>query len=147
MLNRSIRRFALTAITIVSATVLTALGAGGASAAATAGSQAAPLSKNPPATATPPQLTLQDAVQSLGATTYRDAYGGMTVSPTTQESAVPSHITIYVVTAATDATQFLSAVRKAAATPGGRATSYSIVDVRHSFAELYALTLKIARQR
>jgi hypothetical protein len=143
MLNRNIRRFALTAVTIVSATVLSALGA----TAATAGSQAAPLSKRPPVTATPPPLTLQDVVQNLGATTYRDAYGGMTVSRTTQETAVPSHITIYVVAAASDATRFLSAIRKAAATPGGRATSYSIVDVRHSFAQLYALTLKMARQR
>ena len=143
MLNRNIRRFALTAVTIVSATVLSALGA----TAATAGSQAAPLSKRPPVAATPPPLTLQDVVQNLGATTYRDAYGGMTVSRTTQETAVPSHITIYVVAAASDATRFLSAIRKAAATPGGRATSYSIVDVRHSFAQLYALTLKMARQR
>jgi hypothetical protein len=143
MLNRNIRRFALTAVTIVSATVLCAMGA----TAATAGSQAAPLSKRPPVTATPPPLTLQDVVQNLGATAYRDAYGGMTVSRTTQETAVPSHITIYVVAAASDATQFLSAIRKAAATAGGRATSYSIIDVRHSFAQLYALTLKMARQR
>ena len=86
-------------------------------------------------------------MQNLGATTYQDAYGGMTVSPTTQETAVPAHITIYVVAAAPGATQFLSAIRNAAATPGGRATSYSIVHVAHSFAQLYALTLKIAEQR
>jgi hypothetical protein len=146
MLNRSIRRFALTAITIVSATVLATLGVAGAS-AATAGGRAAPLSKSHPATATPPPLTLQDVVQNLGATTFRDAYGGMTVSPTRDETAVPSHITIYVVAKATNAAQFLSAIRKAAATAGGRATSYSIVDVRHSFAQLYALTLKMAQQR
>jgi hypothetical protein len=118
-----------------------------APASATARSQAAPLTKSPRATATPPPLTLQDIVQKLGATTYQNAYGGMTVSPTRQETAVPSHITIYVVAAAPDATHFLSAIRNAAATPGGRATSYSIVDVRHSFAQLYALTLKMAQQR
>jgi hypothetical protein len=71
----------------------------------------------------------------------------MTVSPTRQETAIPSNITIYVVAAAPEATQFLSAIKNATATPGGRATSYSIVDVQHSFARLYALTLKIAQQR
>jgi hypothetical protein len=117
-----------------------------ASASSTAGSKAAPLPKSrPPITAAPP-LTLQDLVQNLGATTYRDAYGGMTVSPT-RETAIPRHITIYVVAAARDAAGFLSAIRKAAATPGGRATSYSVVDVRHSFTQLYALTLKMAAQR
>jgi hypothetical protein len=118
-----------------------------AAASATTGSQATPLSKSPRATAAHPPLTLQDIVQKLGAATYQDAYGGMTVSPTRQETAVPSHITIYVVAAAPDAAHFLSAIRNAAATPGGRATSYSIVDVRHSFAQLYALTLKMAKQR
>jgi hypothetical protein len=89
---------------------------------------------------------LQDIVQNLGATRYQDAYGGMTVSPAGQETAVPSHITIYVVATAPDTARFLSAIQRAAATPGGRATSYSIVDVTHSWAQLNALTLQIAQQ-
>ena len=105
-----------------------------------------PASKSPPTVVTPPPLTLQDVVQNLGATTYQDAYGGMTVSPATQETAPPSHITIYVVATVPDAAQFLTAIQNAAATPGGRSTSYSVVDVAHSWAQLNALTLQIAQQ-
>jgi hypothetical protein len=105
-----------------------------------------PAIKNPPTVVAPPPLTLQDVVQNLGATTYQDAYGGMTVSPSTQETVPPSYITVYVVATAPDAAQFLTAIQNAAATPGGESTSYSIVDVTHSWAQLSALTMEIAQQ-
>jgi hypothetical protein len=101
-----------------------------------------------PAAAAHPPATLQDTVQSLGATTYQDAYAGMSVSSPTPETAVPSHITIYVV--ARHAAPFLDAVRgtvaRSARTSAGAPTSYSIVDVAHTWSQLNALTLTIARQ-
>jgi hypothetical protein len=105
-----------------------------------------PAPKGPVTAVTPPPLTLQDLVQNLGAKTYQDTYGGMTVSPATQETAPPSHITVYVVATAPDAAQFLTAIHNAAVTPGGSSTSYSIVDVTHSWTQLNALTLQIAQQ-
>jgi hypothetical protein len=144
-LARRARLLIVPAAAVIAVTAISLIVPGRAS--ATTGGRAAQASKSPPAAVKPPPLTLQDIVQNLGATTYQDAYGGMTVSPTTQETGVPGHITIDVVAAAPDAAQFLSAIRTAAATPGASQTSYSVVDVPHSFAQLYALTLKMAQQR
>ena len=102
--------------------------------------------EDPPACCCISPLTLQDTVQNLGATTYQDVYGGMTVSPTTQETDVPSHITIYIVAAAADTAQFLSDIQSAAAA-ASNATSYSTVDVAHTWAQLNALTMTIASSR
>jgi hypothetical protein len=75
-------------------------------------------------------------VETLGTTKFQKAYGGHETSPS-------GHLAVlYVVRGATQAAAFLSAVHDEA-TRSGRA-EYEVAYVPHSFAQLEALTSKIA---
>ena len=84
----------------------------------------------------PPAIPVAAKVEKLGTTKFQSAYGGQDRSPS-------GRLVIYVVAAQGDA--FLPAVRdEAARSPQA---DYNVAYVPHSWAQLNALTIQIARDR
>jgi hypothetical protein len=81
-----------------------------------------------------PPIPFETRVEALGTTTFQNSYGG-------QEKSASAALVIYVVAA--HSASFLSAVRVQAAR-SGRA-EYEVAYVPHSWAQLNALTIRIAR--
>ena len=105
----------------------------GASAGTPAGqAPSKPLSRH---LAGPPAASLASTVETLGTKRFQSAYGGQELSPS-------GSLTVYVVAA--HGAGFLSAMRDEAARSA--AAAYEVAYVPHSWAQLDALTMRIARQ-
>jgi hypothetical protein len=124
----------LLGISVVAGIAIAAPAAVATSAHAAAGKRESAkfISQPPPAS---PYSPFAGAVQQLGATRFATAYAGQVTSPS-------GHLIIYVVGGRGRA--FLGSVRDEAARTGGG--NYTVVYVQHSWAELNALTIRIARQ-
>lgn len=85
----------------------------------------------------PPAISLATRVAKLGTTKFPSAYGGHETSPS-------GHLAVlYVVRGAAHAAAFVSAVREEAA--HGPEADFEVADVPHSWAQLNALTTRIAQ--